>query len=185
MDMAQGNGNILLIGFMGAGKSAVGRLLARKLGLCFVETDDMITAMEGKSVPEIFGERGEAYFRAREREILDLLAVKSGHVIATGGGMPCHGENLERLKALGTVVWLKGGFATLYGRATRSGIRPILANQSREDVEALYREREPFYARAHLIVETDGLGPDEVVHALVRALEKPAVSPGCAPPPNP
>lgn len=171
--------NIILIGFMGAGKSVVGRLLARKLGLCFVETDDMIAAMEGKSVPEIFGERGEAHFRAREREVLDLLALKSGHVIATGGGMPCHGENLERLRALGTVIWLKARFATLYGRAARSGMRPVLAGRGREEVEALYREREPSYARAHLTVETEGLGPDEVVHALVRALETPPVSPGC------
>ncbi len=183
--MSVPKGNVVLIGFMGAGKSVVGRLLARKLGLCFVETDDMIAAMEGKAIPEIFGERGEAYFRAKEREILDLLALKSGHVIATGGGMPCHGENLERLKALGTVVWLKGELATLYNRATRSGMRPVLANLSREEVEALHREREPFYARAHLAVETDGLGPDEVVHALLRALERHPVSPGRTVPARP
>ncbi len=183
--MSGENGNIFLIGFMGAGKSTVGRLLARRLGLCFVETDDMITAQEGKSIPEIFRERGEAYFREKEREILDLLALKAGHVIATGGGLPCEAENLARLKALGTVVWLRGNFATLYDRATRAKTRPLLMDRGREDVEALYQERETFYAQAHLIVETDGLGPDEVAHALVRALEKPPVSPGCAAPAKP
>ena len=185
MGMAHGTGNILLVGFMGAGKSTVGRLLARHLGLCFVETDDMVTALTGKPIAEIFREKGEDDFRQKEREILDLLVLKQGHVISTGGGLPCDAENLARLKALGTVVWLRGDIATLRDRAARSGRRPLLTNRSHEDVETLYRQREPFYAQAHLIVETDGLGPDEVVHALLRALEKPPVSPGCAVPAKP
>src|SRR5258705_10930223 len=80
--------NVILIGFMGAGKSSVGRLLARRLGRCFVETDDMITARESRSIPDIFAERGEAHFRAVEEETVRLLALKSGDVIATGGGPP-------------------------------------------------------------------------------------------------
>ncbi len=184
--MSAENGNIfLLIGFMGSGKSTVGRLLARRLGLCFVETDDMIMAQEGRSIPEIFRERGETHFREKEREVLDLLALKAGHVIATGGGLPCTAENLARLKALGTVIWLRGNFASLYERATRAKTRPLLMGRSREEVEALYRQREPFYAQAHVIVETDGLGPDEVVHALLRAPETPHVSPGPAAPADP
>src|SRR3990172_11885952 len=77
--------NVVLVGFMGAGKSTVGRLLARRLGLCFVETDDMITAREGQSIPEIFAARGELHFRALEASVLDALGDKHGHVIATGG----------------------------------------------------------------------------------------------------
>ena len=73
--------NVILVGFMGAGKSSVGRLLARHLGRCFVETDDMITAREGRSIPEIFADRGEVYFRALEEETLGLLALKAGDVI--------------------------------------------------------------------------------------------------------
>ena len=80
--------NVILVGFMGAGKSSVGRLLARRLGRCFVETDDMITAQEGRSIPDIFAERGEAHFRALEEETVRLLALKSGDVIATGGACP-------------------------------------------------------------------------------------------------
>ena len=133
--------NVILVGFMGAGKSSVGRLLARRLGRCFVETDDMITAREGRSIPEIFAERGEAHFRALEEETVRLLALKSGDVIATGGGLCCREGRPEALKALGTVVWLRGDFDALYERARRAGERPMLSGRGRDDVEALYRAR--------------------------------------------
>ena len=162
--------NVILVGFMGAGKSSVGRLVAKRLGRCFVETDDMITAAEGRPIPAIFAERGEAYFRALEDRVLELLALKDGEVIATGGGMPCREGRPEALRALGTVVWLSGEFSTLYARALRGGDRPMLAGRSREDVEALYRSRLPYYARAHLTVETAGLGPDQVAACVCRAL---------------
>src|SRR5438034_727393 len=121
--------NIVLVGFMGAGKSSVGRLLATKLGRCFVETDDMIVAREGRSIPEIFAARGEAYFRSLEDEALSLLRLKDRDVIATGGGLPCRDGRPEALQALGTVVWLTGDFATLYERALRAGERPMLAGR--------------------------------------------------------
>src|SRR5438034_2667655 len=95
--------NVVLVGFMGAGKSSVGRLLARRLGRCLVETDDMITAKEGRSIPAIFAAHGEAYFRAAEDEALRLLALKRGDVIATGGGLPCRDGRPEALRQLGTV----------------------------------------------------------------------------------
>jgi len=161
---------VILVGFMGAGKSVVGRLLARRLGLCFVETDDMIVAREGKSVPEIFAERGEAYFRALEAEALDLLAGKRGHVIATGGGFPCRDGVMERLKELGTVIWLDGDFERLYERAQRSGDRPMLAGRSREEVLALYRRREAYYAQAHARVDTTRVGVDAAVGQILRLL---------------
>jgi shikimate kinase len=162
--------NVVLIGFMGAGKSTVGRLLARRLGRCFVETDDMITAKEGCSIPEIFTRHGEARFRALEEEALALLRLKGGDVIATGGGLPCHPGRSEALRAVGTVVWLTGEFDALYERARRQGERPMLAGRSREEILALYRSRLPFYAQADLTVSTDGRGADQVAAEVLAAL---------------
>lgn len=169
--------NVILVGFMGAGKSSVGRLLARQLGRCFVETDDIITAREGRSIPEIFAERGEAHFRAREEEAVRFLALKSGEVIATGGGLYCRDGRPQALKALGTVVWLAGDFDVLYERARRVGDRPMLAGRGRDEVEALYRAREPYYRQADLTVDTTGIGPDEVANRVRLALRGEALSP--------
>jgi shikimate kinase len=163
---------IILVGFMGAGKSVCGRLLARRLGRCFVETDDMIVAREGRSIPEIFGRDGEERFRSLEAEILESLRLKSGDVIATGGGLPCRAGRMEALRELGTVVWLRGHLEELCQRAQRGGERPMLAGRTPEDIQALYSAREPYYAQAHLSVDTTGLGPDQVVARLLAALRQ-------------
>ncbi len=163
-------GNLILVGFMGAGKSSVGRILARRLGRCLVETDDMIVAKEGAAIPEIFAAKGEAYFRAAEEEVLGLLALKTDEVIATGGGLPCREGRPARLRALGTVIWLSGDFDALYHRALAAGERPMLAGRSREDVEALYQSRVPFYAQADFAVDTTALGPDQVAAEVLTAL---------------
>lgn len=165
--------NVILVGFMGAGKSSVGRLLARRLGRCFVETDDMIVAREGRSIPEIFAEKGEPYFRALEEEALDLLRLKSHDVIGTGGGLPCREGRPGALRALGTVIWLAGDFETLYARAQRTGARPMLSGRSREDADALYRARMPYYAQAHLTVDTTAIGLDQIVARILRELGTP------------
>jgi shikimate kinase len=162
--------NVILVGFMGAGKSVCGRLLARRLGRCFVETDDMISAREGRSVPEIFARDGEERFRQLEAEALDLLKLKSAEVVATGGGFPCREGRMEALRELGVVVWLRGELRELCERARRSGDRPMLAGRSSAEIEALYRQREPYYARAHVTVDTTGLGPDEVVSRVLAGL---------------
>lgn len=162
--------NVVLVGFMGAGKSVCGRLLARRLGRCFVETDDMITAREGRSIPEIFREAGEARFRQLEAETLEALKLKSGDVIATGGGTPCREGLMGTLRALGTVVWLDGELRELHARASRIGNRPMLEGRSMAELEELYRTRRPFYGQAHVTVDTTGLGPDQVVARVLAAL---------------
>lgn len=164
--------NVILVGFMGAGKSAVGRLLARRLGRCFVETDDMIVAGEGRSIPEIFRVAGEERFRQLEAETLEALKLKSGDVIATGGGFPCREGRMEALRELGIVVWLAGGLDDLLERARRTGGRPMLAGRTEAELEALYRARQPYYRRAHITVETGGLGPDQVVARILAALRE-------------
>ena len=164
--------NVILVGFMGAGKSAVGRQLARRLGRCFVETDDMIVAREGKSIPEIFREHGETRFRELEAEALEALKLKSGEVIATGGGFPCRAGRMDALRLLGTVVWLTGPFNDLLQRAQRLGGRPMLAERTPAEVEELYRTRQDDYRRAHVTVDTTGLGPDQVVARVLAALRE-------------
>ena len=164
--------NVILVGFMGAGKSTVGRLLARRLGRCFVETDAMITAREGRSIPEIFADRGEPSFRQLEAEVLATLADKHGHVIATGGGFPCEPGVMDRLLQLGTVVWLAADFESAYARANRVGGRPMLAGRSVEDAAALYRVRQDCYRRAHLALDSSHMTVDAVVGRIVRYLRE-------------
>jgi shikimate kinase len=170
------SGNVVIVGFMGAGKSVCGRLLARRMGRCLVETDDMIVARDGRSIPEIFSQDGEGRFRQLEGEALDALRLKSGEVIATGGGLPCREGRMDALKALGTVVWLRGPVTDLVARARRAGRRPMLDGRPLGDLEQLYHEREPYYAQAHVIVDTGGLGPDQVVGRILTALRERDVS---------
>jgi len=165
-------GNVVLVGFMGAGKSVCGRLLARRLGRCFVETDDMIVGRDGRSIPEIFRQDGEDAFRRLEGEAVAALGLKSGDVIATGGGLPCRDGRMEALRALGTVVWLRGDLDELLARARRAGARPMLSDRTPAEIAALYVAREPYYARAHVTVDTAGLGIDQVVARLVATLRE-------------
>jgi shikimate kinase len=165
-------GNIVLVGFMGAGKSAVGRLLAKRLNRCFVETDEMIVSKEGTPIPAIFKEKGEAHFRRLEAELLPLLTLKRDEVIVTGGGFPCHDGAMNALKALGTIVWLTGDFDLLYTRAQQRGERPLLVEKTRGEVEALYRQRESYYRQAHLVVDTTGLSLDQVVDRIISELRR-------------
>ena len=164
--------NVVLVGFMGAGKSVCGRLLARRLGRCFVETDDVIVARDGRSIPEIFRQDGETVFRRLEVEALDALRLKSGDVIATGGGLPCYQGRMEALRQLGTVVWLRGELEEVLARARRSGNRPMLDGRSPEEIAALHRAREAYYAQAHVTIDTAGLNVDQVVARIMAALRE-------------
>jgi len=164
--------NIVLVGFMGAGKSVCGRLLARRLGRCLVETDDMIVAREGRSIPEIFREAGEERFRQLEAEALEALKLKSGEIIATGGGLPCREGRMELLRELGTVVWLDGDVRELHPRASHIGNRPMLEGRSIAEIDELYRVRQPYYRRAHIAIDTTGLGADQVAARVLAALRE-------------
>jgi len=164
--------NVILVGFMGAGKSVCGRLLARRLGRCFVETDEMIAAVEGRSIPEIFRDAGETRFRQLEGDTLESLKLKSGDVIATGGGTPCREGRMELLRELGTVVWLDGDVQELHARASQVGNRPMLEGRTLAEIEELYRSRQPYYRRAHITIDTTGIGADQVVARILSALRE-------------
>ena len=152
-------GNIFLVGPMGSGKTAVGKQLARALGLPFVDSDAEIEQRTGVDIPLIFDKEGEAGFRAREREAIAELVTRRGIVLATGGGAVLLPENREALRSHGTVVYLKTSVSQQARRVRRGANRPLLAGT--EDpaarLAALMTQRAPLYeGLAHLTVSTDG-----------------------------
>ncbi len=164
---------IFLIGFMGSGKTTVGALLARRLGWSFADLDDLIVRSAGLSVAEIFAREGEDGFRRRETEAVRAAAAGRQSVVATGGGAACREENLTLMLTSGRVVALAVSPAEAVRRTgSRSG-RPLLDGSADPlaAATALLSTRQPFYARAHLQVETDRRTADEAVSAIVGGLE--------------
>lgn len=138
--------NLVLIGPMGAGKSTLGRKLARRLGLEFIDADRRLEQATGATVAMIFECEGEAGFRARESQLLDELMRGSGQLIATGGGAVLAEGNRQRLSSRGFVVYLKVGIDQQLQRLARDHTRPLLAEgDKREKLEALSRVRGPLY----------------------------------------
>jgi shikimate kinase len=174
---------IYLIGYRGAGKTTVGRLLAVRLGWAFVDADDVLEERAGRSIAAIFAAEGEAGFRDREAANLSDLAQLERHVIATGGGIVLRPENRRLLRDSGHCVWLTGGPATLYGRLqgdpTTRARRPALTGlPGPAEVERLLGEREPFYREvAHSVVATEQQSPEAVVSAILLAWNCSSTSP--------
>jgi len=161
--------SVVLIGLMGAGKSTVGRLLAERLGVEFIDLDREIEQAEGRPIAAIFDAVGEAGFREIETIALRQLAGRSAAVVATGGGTPVDNDNRQRLAALGRVVWLDVSTAVAV-RRTAGSVRPLLSGDSpAERLEALRSERLPAYAWADLKVNAD-LPAEAVVSEIERQL---------------
>jgi shikimate kinase len=148
--------NIALVGFMGCGKSTVGRQVAGDLGFEFVDTDRLIVDRAGLPIAEIFATEGEAAFRQLEREIIDELGTRKGVVIATGGGAIVDPENFASLKAHALVICLWAGAETLHQRTKHQSHRPLLQQaDSLGAIRELLAEREPFYKKADVMVNTE------------------------------
>lgn len=139
--------NIALIGFMGSGKTTVGKVLAKLMDMKFVDIDKIIAASEKKSIAEIFEEKGQIYFRDLEREIIAQESLKNNCVISTGGGSILDNENIKRLKETSFVVYLDCTIECLYQRLKNSTTRPILneAEDKRKLIEELYEKRRFLY----------------------------------------
>ncbi|MFI5184417.1 MAG: shikimate kinase [Vicinamibacteria bacterium] len=159
---------IVLVGFMGAGKSTVGPLLARELGWRFVDIDPRIEASTGLSVAALFAQRGEAFFRQEERRVAEELAAEDHVVVATGGGAFADQGTREILKQDAVVVWLQCDFETAVGRLPPDGSRPLAAN--RERMRSLFAERESSYRLADVVVDAQAGGPEEVARRIARAV---------------
>lgn len=150
--------NVVLIGFMGSGKSTIGKKLSRVLNYRLLDTDAMIEERQGKKISEIFAQDGEAAFREAETELLEYLLQKEEHcIIATGGGMPLRPENAEYLHKIGTVILLDASPKTILERLKDDTTRPLLMGDNKEEkVNTLYQERLPKYtAAADCVVHTD------------------------------
>lgn len=168
------NSNIVLIGFMGCGKSSIGRRLAARLGYDFLDSDELITARAGKSITDLFAMEGEERFRERETAELRELVGSSRIVLATGGGAILREQNRDLLKRIGTVVWLHSDAETLFERASRSRKRPLLEVENpRATFNTLLESRLPVYGQAcTLQVDASGLSHEQTLEQILRALEK-------------
>ena len=156
---------IYLVGFMGAGKTTVGRELSFRLQRPFFDLDAEVEAAEGLSVAEIFNRFGEQRFRQLERNHLKRLSGQQG-VIALGGGAYVDPENRKVADETGAVVWLETSLATVHQRVRPDGSRPLLSNP--EQVEKLYGSRLPFYRLARIHVLTDNRLPDTIAQEIIR-----------------
>lgn len=165
------SGVIFLTGFMGAGKSTVGRKLARRLGYAFVDLDDLVVAREGRSIADIFAAEGEAYFRDCESAVLADQVAAARTVFATGGGIVGREENRIRMRRAGVVIYLRAGWPSLEQRLSKGRGRP-LADSSKgwDTVRQLWEKRVPWYEDADLVINTDGKKVDEVVRVIVKSL---------------
>ena len=144
--------NIILVGFMGSGKTTLARMLSKKHGFRFVDTDKLIEKRECMSISDIFKLKGEGYFREVERCVIDEeLRFCDNCAIATGGGMPCFFDNMEKLKMLGWVIFLKAPFDVIIERIKDSSKRPLFKDVKK--AEELYLKRVKCYSRAHFTVE--------------------------------
>jgi shikimate kinase len=166
------NKTIALVGLMGSGKSAIGRRLAKQLGLTFADSDQLVTKMAGVSVTEIFDYAGEAKFRDMEFRVIQNQLNKPLHVLATGGGAFCEPETAALLLKNAIVVWFQASPDTLLKRIGDTTSRPLLQTGSPLKIlQQLEAARAPFYRKAHIHLNTDGLPIRKSLAMLVSALD--------------
>lgn len=165
--------NIVLIGFMGTGKSCIGRLLASRLKRPFIDTDKKIEVECGISIPEIFETHGEVYFRNKEKSVIAKVSRYTNAVISTGGGVVLSPENFRRLRYNGVVISLTASLDTILERTARRNNRPLLNQPDRKQaVEKLLNERASLYGAGDYIVDTTNYTPHQVVDIIVAFLRE-------------
>lgn len=162
--------NIFLVGFMGAGKTTIGRLLAVKAGWQFVDLDDEIVQRSGQAIAQIFAEQGEESFRALETTQLQQLGNTVSVVVSTGGGIIGRPENWRLMKQKGCVVYLHASWQTLVARLVDTTQRPLAAQGANETLYALWQKRLPLYQNADVTIETDHLSAEQTADAIMALL---------------
>ena len=170
---ALGRRSIVMVGLMGCGKSSVGKRLAAKLGLGFIDTDEEIEEVAQKSINEIFADHGEAFFRDREGKVIARLLASGPQVLATGGGAFVNPETRAKIKESGVTIWLKADLPILMRRVAKRDTRPLLRTADPEAVmKKLMAERYPIYAESDITVESKDVPHEAVVGEILEALAK-------------
>jgi shikimate kinase len=161
--------NIVLTGFMGAGKTSVGKRLAERRGMGIVDTDDKIEEDSGMKISDIFSTFGEPYFRELEKKAVEEVSRLEGHVIVTGGGVVLNKENMRNLRKNGIIVYLHAEPEVIYERVKHETHRPLLqVEDPLKKIRELLEYRAPFYADNDITIDTSNMGIDEVVEEILR-----------------
>ena len=179
---------VALVGLMGAGKSAIGRRLAVRLALPFVDADDEIERAAGCTISEFFERFGETEFRNGERRVISRLLEAAPHVLSTGGGAYIDGETRALMRDKALTVWLRADLKVLYDRVKKRTHRPLLRQgDPREILARLIEQRYPIYAEADLVVDSTAQPADRTTEQVIEALQRhlqPVEAPTEAPPPG-
>ena len=159
---------IFLVGFMGAGKTTLAKKLAKKLAYTWLDTDQEIEKKEGMKVSEIFEVRGEAYFRALEKQLVDELIPSKNIIIATGGGLPCFNNLMENLNQLGTTIYLERTPKELFQRVKQAtNSRPLIAHKTDEElleyIESTMEKRREIYLQSNIIADRFSQTPEKII----------------------
>ena len=163
--------NIVLVGFMGTGKTSVGRLLSQKLSREFLELDAIIEKKEGVLIKEIFDKKGEPYFRKLEKDAVIDAMEKKGVVISAGGGAIIDEENFENFKKNSMIICLEASPDVILERTKGVTCRPLLnVPEPAKKIEELLRTREPYYKKADFCINTDGLSLEQIVDKIVELM---------------
>jgi shikimate kinase len=163
--------NIVLTGFMGTGKTEVGRILAKKTGYSFTDSDAEIEKTAGMTISEIFGKLGEPAFRDIESAVILSLSGHERAVISTGGGAVLRQENMDNLRGKGVIVCLEASAATILGRTEGSDDRPLLNAEDRlARIKEMLAERRPYYEKADIMVDTEGKSPMEIADGIMEEM---------------
>lgn len=169
---------LFLVGYMGCGKSSLGRKIAKRAEMRFVDMDSVIEEREGASVSDIFRYEGEAYFRGKERELIEEVSLAADDVVvSTGGGVPTWRDNMQRMNEIGVVVYLRRTAEQIASRLSPHGRqkRPKLRGLNDEELVRFMREnmaeREPFYSQARYCIDCDNLSDEELIEKIVSILK--------------
>ncbi len=166
-----GRRSVVLVGLMGCGKSSVGKRLAAKLGMPFIDADEEIEKVAAKSISEIFADQGEDFFRDRERKVIGRLLANGPQVLATGGGAYLHADTRKSIRDMGISVWLRAELAVLMRRVGKRDTRPLLKTGNPEaTMRKLMDARYPVYAEAEITVESRDEPHETIVTEIVNRL---------------